>query len=291
MSYLHRVSPNKTTSSQIQATYKDGKIVDANTKEPLKAGQIDKGHKAGYEERVMRKCAERVHMSQKDYNRMMQDPRLYQFETSKNNRSHKFESQNYSLQLHNCFEVIRNYKGKNRDKTIDGFEQTPFTFSSKQSQTKSNSKGKTVTPLSSRGKSSSSKTVTPLNNSTSNSLDNQISQIISNTQNHNNAESTLSNLLAKAEASKQPVTTSKSNSKFGKANIGHMSLGLQGHTGALSGSSISTGFGKGGNNGSHGSASGNGGIGGHGNSGGHGGSGGHDGGSGGHGGSYGHGGH
>ena len=131
MSYLHRVSPNKTTSSQIQVTYKDGKMVDANTKEVLKPGQIDKGHKAGYEERVMRKCAEKVHMSQKDYNKMMQDPRLYQFETSKNNRSHKFESKNYSLQLHNCFEVIRNYQSKHRSRNVNGFEKTEFTHPSK----------------------------------------------------------------------------------------------------------------------------------------------------------------
>lgn len=127
MSYLHRVSPNKTTSSQIKATYKDGKMVDANTKEVLKPGQIDKGHKAGYEERVMRKCAEKVHMSQKDYNKMMQDPRLYQFETSKNNRSHKFESKNFSLQLYNCFEVIRNYQSKHRSRNVNGFEKTEFT--------------------------------------------------------------------------------------------------------------------------------------------------------------------
>ncbi len=131
MSYLHRVSPNKTTSSQIKATYKDGKMVDANTKEVLKPGQIDKGHKAGYEERVMRKCAEKVHMSQKDYNKMMQDPRLYQFETSKNNRSHKFESKNYSLQLHNCFEVIRNYQSKHRNRNIKSFKKTEFTRPSK----------------------------------------------------------------------------------------------------------------------------------------------------------------
>ena len=113
-------------------------MVDANTKEVLKAGQIDKGHKAGYEERVMRKCAEKVHMSQKDYNKMMQDPRLYQFETSKNNRSHKFESKNYSLQLHNCFEVIRNYQGKHRGRNVKGFEKTAFTRPSKSNMTKSN---------------------------------------------------------------------------------------------------------------------------------------------------------
>lgn len=155
MSYLHRVSPNKITSSQMKGTYENGIMVDANTKEPLKAGQIDKGHKAGYEERVMRKYAEKCHMSQKDYNKMMQDPILYHFEISKNNRSHKFESKNYSLQLHNCFEVIRNYQGKNRDGNIKGFEKIAFTHSSKSHTAKtifSHSNLENATPISAQGK-------------------------------------------------------------------------------------------------------------------------------------------
>lgn len=97
MSYLHRVTPNKATSQNIEAIYNEkGQMLDANTKEVLVQGQIDKGHKHGYEEQAMRVCAERCHMTQKEYNKMMQNPKLYQFESSHNNRSHKFES-NISL--------------------------------------------------------------------------------------------------------------------------------------------------------------------------------------------------
>ena len=73
MSYLHRVTPNKATSQNIEAIYNEkGQMLDANTKEVLVQGQIDKGHKHGYEEQAMRVCAERCHMTQKEYNKMMQ---------------------------------------------------------------------------------------------------------------------------------------------------------------------------------------------------------------------------
>ena len=110
MSYLHRVTPNKATSQNIEAIYNEkGQMLDANTKEVLVQGQIDKGHKQGYEEQAMRMCAERCHMTQKEYNKMMQNPKLYQFESSHNNRSHKYESKDRMEQLHKCFEVIRDY--------------------------------------------------------------------------------------------------------------------------------------------------------------------------------------
>ena len=132
MSYLHRVAPNKNTSANIEAVYNEkGQMLDANTKEVLVQGQIDKGHKHGYEEQAMRMCAERCHMTQKDYNKMMQNPKLYQFESSHNNRSHKFESTDRMQQLHNCFEVIRDYKGKNRNKTIEKYGKSDFTFNTK----------------------------------------------------------------------------------------------------------------------------------------------------------------
>ena len=132
MSYLHRVAPNKNTSVNIEAVYNEkGQMLDANTKEVLVQGQIDKGHKHGYEEQAMRMCAERCHMTQKDYNKMMQNPKLYQFESSHNNRSHKFESTDRMQQLHNCFEVIRDYKDKNRNKTIEKYGKPDFTFNTK----------------------------------------------------------------------------------------------------------------------------------------------------------------
>ena len=139
MSYLHRVTPNKDTTSRIEGKYNEkGQLVDANTKEVLVQGKIDKGHKHGYEERVMRECAERCHMSQKDYNKMMQNPKLYQFESFHNNRTHKFESKDKNLQLHNCFEVIRDYKGKNREKVIEKYGKSDFTYSNRMKNSKNN---------------------------------------------------------------------------------------------------------------------------------------------------------
>lgn len=136
MSYLHRVTPNKATSQNIEAIYNEkGQMLDANTKEVLVQGQIDKGHKHGYEEQAMRVCAERCHMTQKEYNKMMQNPKLYQFESSHNNRSHKFESKDRMEQLHKCFEVIRDYKGKNRNKAHDKYGKSDFTFSNKSKTT------------------------------------------------------------------------------------------------------------------------------------------------------------
>ena len=178
MSYLHRVTPNKATSQNIEAIYNEkGKMLDANTKEVLVQGQIDKGHKHGYEEQAMRVCAERCHMTQKEYNKMMQNPKLYQFEYSHNNRSHKFESKDRMEQLHKCFEVIRDYKGQNRNKAHDKYGKSDFTFSNKsktsnlgRSQTIS---GKSQSSHSSHGTVSSQSSIT--GNSTTGSHDSSLS--------------------------------------------------------------------------------------------------------------------
>ena len=178
MSYLHRVTPNKATSQNIEAIYNEkGQMLDANTKEVLVQGQIDKGHKHGYEEQAMRVCAERCHMTQKEYNKMMQNPKLYQFEYSHNNRSHKFESKDRMEQLHKCFEVIRDYKGQNRNKAHDKYGKSDFTFSNKsktsnlgRSQTIS---GKSQSSHSSHGTVSSQSSIT--GNSTTGSHDSSLS--------------------------------------------------------------------------------------------------------------------
>ena len=158
MSYLHRVAPNKNTSANIEAVYNEkGQMLDANTKEVLVQGQIDKGHKHGYEEQAMRMCAERCHMTQKDYNKMMQNHKLYQFESSHNNRSHKFESTDRMQQLHNCFEVIRDYKGKNRNRIIEKYGKSDFTFDTKsKTQNISNAQSNISSDKSKSGHSSTS---------------------------------------------------------------------------------------------------------------------------------------
>lgn len=115
MTRLRRVSPSQTTKDSIIVPHNTkGQPVDPNTWEPLVKGQIDIGHNYQFEERVMRKAAERVNMSQADYSKMMNDPKLYRLETRHNNRSHKFECPNYSEQVHAAFKTIRQFYNKQR---------------------------------------------------------------------------------------------------------------------------------------------------------------------------------
>lgn len=115
MGYLHRVQPNKAITAQIEGCYNSkGQIVDPNTGKVLEAGKIDRGHKYGYEERAMQKCAEKCHMTQGEYAKMMQNPKLYQLEDQSSNRSGKFECKDYSTQLKNCFKVIREFQDKEK---------------------------------------------------------------------------------------------------------------------------------------------------------------------------------
>lgn len=68
MTRLRRVSPSQTTKDGIIVQYNTkGQPVDSNTWEPLVKGQIDVGHDYQLEERVIRKAAEWVNMSQADY--------------------------------------------------------------------------------------------------------------------------------------------------------------------------------------------------------------------------------
>lgn len=127
MGYLHRVTPNKNTTQGIKVeTDSKGRMLDANTKEVLEPGKMDRGHKYGFEERVMQRCAEKCHMSQEDYRKMMQNSRLYQWESRYNNRSGKFECKDFSEQAHNCMEVIRSYYGKQRTRATPKFKSTEF---------------------------------------------------------------------------------------------------------------------------------------------------------------------
>lgn len=142
MGHLHRVAPNKKTTQGIKfETNSKGQILDANTKEVLEPGKMDRGHKYGFEERAMQRCAEKCHMSQKDYRNMMQNPQLYQWESSYNNRSGKFECKDFSVQSHNCMEVIRNYYGKQRARSTPKFKTTEFSPKQKNNSRNVSEKG------------------------------------------------------------------------------------------------------------------------------------------------------
>ena len=120
MGYLHRVVPNKSTTAKIEGVYNDkGQMVDPNTGVVLEPGKIDRGHKYGYEERVMQKCAEKCHMTQKEYGRMMQNPNLYQWEHYSANRGGTYECTDYSVQLDKCFQVIREFREQEKSRIKD----------------------------------------------------------------------------------------------------------------------------------------------------------------------------
>lgn len=128
--YLHRAYIRKSTRADIERItdkkqwefkqdkrnytkeYHDrvrsGHLRDANTGREIR-GKVDIGHKSGYEERVMRECAERMHLSQKDYNDLMNNSKLYQFEDHRSNRSHRFEESNKKAQVSKAMREINRY--------------------------------------------------------------------------------------------------------------------------------------------------------------------------------------
>lgn len=128
--YLHRAYIRKSTRADIERItdkkqwefkqdkrnytkeyperVRSGRLRDANTGREIR-GKVDIGHKSGYEERVMRECAERMHLSQKDYNDLMNNSKLYQFEDHRSNRSHKFEESNKKTQVSKAMREINRY--------------------------------------------------------------------------------------------------------------------------------------------------------------------------------------
>jgi hypothetical protein len=70
---------------------KDGNLIDPNTFEVLKEGEIDIGHKKGNEWRVRKKMHEDKGSTRKEVIEAENDPNLYQLENRSSNRSHKHE--------------------------------------------------------------------------------------------------------------------------------------------------------------------------------------------------------
>ena len=91
---------------------KNGMYKDPNTKTYHKLNEVDLGHKAGYEFKSMKNVAQRVGMSQEDFNKMMKNAKNYQAEYYKNNRSHKYECKDSKVQRKNAFSMIREYYNK-----------------------------------------------------------------------------------------------------------------------------------------------------------------------------------
>ena len=120
MAIYNRGRLSKAEKAQVPFKYNEkGQKVDPNRPDiVLKEGQIDLGHKYGYEERMMQKCAKKCGMSQRDYTKMMKNPDLYQWEDMRINRGGRYECKNTREQRHNCMQFIRSYRNKDSGKNL-----------------------------------------------------------------------------------------------------------------------------------------------------------------------------
>jgi len=98
---VKRVSPRKSTKEQVtqnQPRDSEGRMIDPNTKEPLKTGEIDLGHKAGNEWKTRAQMHKEKGSTRKEVIEAENNPNLYHWEDRTSNRSHKHElkSGNYN---------------------------------------------------------------------------------------------------------------------------------------------------------------------------------------------------
>ena len=90
----NRVKPRKSTLEKVkenQLRNEKGEMIDPNTKEPLKDGEIDLVHKPGNESRSRKQMHEEQGSTRKEVIEAENNPNLYQLEDRKANRSHKYE--------------------------------------------------------------------------------------------------------------------------------------------------------------------------------------------------------
>ncbi|SOD56024.1 RHS repeat-associated core domain-containing protein [Pseudoxanthomonas wuyuanensis] len=89
-----RVTLRKDTRQQIEAKQprnSEGQMVDPNTGQPLKPGEIDVGHKPGQEWRKRKADHEASGSSRSEVIRAENNPDIYQLEDRSSNRSRRFE--------------------------------------------------------------------------------------------------------------------------------------------------------------------------------------------------------
>lgn len=136
MKLYNRAKLSKSEKSQVKRNYnKNNQEIDPNTKQPLKEGKIDYGHKYGYEEHAMQKYAKQEGFTQKQYNKLMKNPDLYQREDSHENRSRKHECKNKTLQYMKCKSYINEFKVKNKDLMKNTSDKNSKTHSLKGAKT------------------------------------------------------------------------------------------------------------------------------------------------------------
>lgn len=91
---VKRVTPRKSTKEQVtqnQPRDAEGRMIDPNTKEPLKTGEIDLGHKPGYEWKTRAQMHKDKGSTRQEVIETENNPSLYQWEDRSANRSHKYE--------------------------------------------------------------------------------------------------------------------------------------------------------------------------------------------------------
>jgi hypothetical protein len=89
-----RVKLRKNTRAKIETNQPrnaDGQMIDPNTGDPLKPGEIDVGHKPGQEWRKRKEMHTEKGSTRKEVLDAENDPDLYQLEDRSSNRSHKHE--------------------------------------------------------------------------------------------------------------------------------------------------------------------------------------------------------
>lgn len=146
-SYLKRTRLGKNEERVAERTYNNkGQLVDQNNpKVVLKQGQINKGHKYGYENAALIRCAERCGMTQREFNKMNRQYayKTLQLEDAHGNKGHSFECKDKRVQNHNCMKIIREYKNQNNGKNLQpSIERHGKTFAAEKSpadRAKSNS--------------------------------------------------------------------------------------------------------------------------------------------------------
>ncbi len=90
----NRVKPRKSTLEKVDANQPrdlDGNLIDPNTRQPLKSGEIDLGHKPGNEWRRRKSMHEAQGSTRKEVIEAENNPDLYQWENRSTNRSRKYE--------------------------------------------------------------------------------------------------------------------------------------------------------------------------------------------------------
>ena len=109
---------------------KNGMVTDHYTGEKIRYSEAEKGHLMYYEHRYMKEAAERMNMSQKQFNRMNKCSEVLVAQKKENNRGRGFECQDDSVGFNTSLNHIAQYlkygKSKQEQAAIDKQESQGF---------------------------------------------------------------------------------------------------------------------------------------------------------------------